>query len=531
MIRFCFQLTCIVAIAPWLGTSFAKTANCDVQALSVLPEVTISSATHQTTQQQENEKLEALGPVPHCWVRGVIGNKIGFELHLPDDWNGKFLMGGGGGFVGTVINYGMAVGAVNRGYATVGTDTGHRGNAVDASWALNDPEALVNFGHVAVHRTAVNAKYLIEAYYGRPSKRNLFVGCSRGGGQALMEAQRYPEDFDAIYAGAPAFNWTHELGASWTRMMMGMFPDPTQIAEPVIDDEALQLLADAVMAKCDALDGIEDRMLNDPRQCDFDVRSLACENGASTSCLSDAQIAAAEAIYSDFEIDGQVFHGAPVGGEWPEYPRGWQQWYTGGYAPGEEVEGFHEGAESDYPMPPMPNGKWGFATGIMKYFIHNDPDWSYEGYDFSDFAKKAARVSKALNATSPNLSAFRARGGKLIIDNSWMDGSMSAYNTIAYYERVLEHDPSATNDVRLFIRPGVAHCVSGPGPDGTDYVMALENWLDSGEAPDVLPAPFIGTMGNEAGGGRIICAHPAVVTYDGKGDPRNPASFSCKEPG
>ena len=530
LIRYCLQMICLIAIALASSTSFAKSANCDVQALSVLPEVTISAATHETIQQIDGDRLEILGPVPHCWVRGVIGNTIGFELHLPDDWNGKFLMGGGGGFVGTVINYGLSVGALNRGYATVGTDTGHRGNAVDASWAFNNLEALVNFGHQAVHRTAVNAKFLIEAYYGRQSDRNLFVGCSRGGGQALIEAQRYPDDFDAIYAGAPALNWTHELGASWTRMMMDMFPDPAQIAEPVIGPEALQLLADAVMSKCDVLDGLEDRMLNDPRQCDFDVRSLTCESDASTSCLSDEQVAAAEVIYADFEVDGQIFHGTPVGAEWPEYPRGWQQWYTGGYTPGEEAESFHAGTESDFPLPPMPNAKWGFTTTIMKYFIQHDPDWTYEGYDFADFGEKAARVATTLNADSPDLSAFRARGGKLIIDNGWMDGSMSAYNTIAYYQRILEFDPSAKEDVRLFVRPGVAHCVSGPGPDGTDYIAALENWLDTGEAPDVLPAPFIGTMGNTAGGGRIICAHPTVVTYDAKGDPRDPASFSCLTP-
>jgi feruloyl esterase len=340
---------------------FAETPRCSIEALSGLPEVTITSATRETIQEIDGDRLEALGPVPHCRVRGVISNSIGFELHLPDDWNGKFLMGGGGGFVGTVMNYALLLGALNRGYATVGTDTGHRANAVDASWALNDMDALVNFGHQAVHRTAVNAKTLIEVYYGKPSDRNLFMGCSRGGGQALIEAQRYPEDFDAIYAGAPAFNWTHEMGASWTQMMMKMYPDPSQIAEPVIDSGALQLLADAVMAKCDALDGLEDRILNDPRQCDFDVRTLACENDASTSCLTEAQIAAAEAIYSDFEIDGQVIHGTPVGSEWPEFPRGWEQWKTGGYSPGKEAEGFHEGTASVYPMPPIPNAKWGFA--------------------------------------------------------------------------------------------------------------------------------------------------------------------------
>lgn len=510
------------------GATFAQGANCDIEGFPVLPEVTITSASHETTPDMGGTRLDALGPVPHCKVSGLIGRHINFELHLPDDWNGKFVMGGGGGFVGSVQNYALLEGVLRRGYATVGTDTGHQGHSIDASWALNDLEALVNFGYLAVHRTAVNAKPLIRAYYGEPIERNFFLGCSRGGGQALMEAQRYPEDFDAIYAGAPAFNWTHELGARFLRPQMYMYPDPSQISEPVIDIEALQLISKAVMAQCDALDGLEDRILNDPRKCDFDVSTLACAKTSSNGCLSAAQVAAAQAIYSDFEIDGRVIHGTPVGSEWPEYPRGWLQWFTGGYDPNAESEEYHEGAVTgEFAAPPMPNASWGFGMGVMKYFIYNDPDWTYKGYDFSDFGKKAARVASTLNADNPDLSAFRARGGKLIIDQGWMDGSMSAYNAIEYYQGVLAHDPSAKDDVRLFVRPGVAHCQTGPGPDGTDYLGALERWLDTGEAPDVLDAPFRGTMGNTAGGGRIICAHPKIVAYDGEGDPRDPASFSC----
>jgi feruloyl esterase len=490
-------------------------ADCSVEAFPSLPDVRMMSVTVEKT------------PVPHCKVEGIIGTESNFELLLPEAWNGKFVMGGGGGFVGSVMNAATDfVDALESGWATVGTDTGHQGHSLDASWAHNNLERLVSFGHQAVHRTAVVSKPLIEAHYGQEISRSIFFGCSRGGGQALMEAQRYPEDFDGIVAMAPAFNWTHELGARWIIRAQNMYPDPEKISEPVIGHEALTLIGNAVMAECDALDGIADGILNDPRQCTFDVDKLACSEQSSNECLSPEQLAAARAIYDTFEIDGQMVHGTPIGAELPGSALGWNLWATGGYSLDTGLE-YHEGADGgDFRAPAVPNGSWAFATGILKYFIHNDPDWSYVGFDFTDFGTNASRVAQTLNADDADISDFRARGGKLIIDNGWMDGSMSAYGTLDYYERVIEQDPNAADDVRLFLRPGVAHCNGGPGPDGTDYLTAMDTWLETGKAPDVLAAPFRGK-----GGERVICAHPGVVTYDGSGDPNSKESFSCKKPG
>jgi feruloyl esterase len=191
---------------------------CNLESLPRLPDVTITSVTEETEL------------APHCKVAGVIGSEIHFQLLLPDKWNGKFVFGGGGGFVGSVVNLAASLyGAVQSGYATVGTDTGHQANSLDASWALNNMERIVNFGHQAVHRTTVTAKALIEAYYQQDIARNYFIGCSRGGGQALMEAQRYPNDFEGIVAGAPAYNWTMGLGAVMTQNMQAMFPDPNNL--------------------------------------------------------------------------------------------------------------------------------------------------------------------------------------------------------------------------------------------------------------------------------------------------------------
>jgi len=515
------SLAAVILLITGHGVTEAQTSpKCSSESLSDIPDVRVTKVSEESA------------PVPHCNLTGVIGTEINFELLLPDDWNGKFVMGGGGGFAGSVVNGAQDFwGALQLGYATVGTDTGHQAHSMTADWALNNLERLVNFGHVAVHRTAVTSKALVENYYSQDIARSYFAGCSRGGGQALMEAQRYPKDFDGIVAAAPAYNWTHELGARWMRNAQLMYPDPTRIEEPVIGPEALKLIGDAVMAQCDDLDGLSDGVLNDPRQCGFDVSSLACEAPTSSACLSPEQVEVAEAIYGDFEIDGQVIPGTPVGAELPGWPVGWELWLTGGYVPGENLD-YHEGSDSDgFSAPAIPNASWAFSTGIFRFFLYNDPDWSYAGYDFTDFAQKAARVASTLNADNPDLSAFRAHGGKLIIDNGWMDGSMSAYGTLKYYENVLSQDPTARDDVRLFLRPGVTHCMIGPGPDGTNYLAAIDEWVESGEAPGQLSAPFRALLpGQPEGGGRILCAHPNVVTYNGNGDPRDPASFSCQLP-
>ena len=273
--RYWYQYSSAACLHAPATSRDGRNAHCNIDALPDLPDVTFSSATREST------------PASHCKVVGVIGAEIGFELRLPDDWNGKFIMGGSGGFAGNFANAAQDLwNVVSDGWATVATDTGHKGHAADASWALNNLERQVNFGHQAVHRTAVNAKALTRGYFGAEIDRSLFFGCSRGGGQALMLAQRSPELFEGIYAGAPAFAWTTELAGRWTRNAQYMYPDPNELAEPVIGAAALSLIGDAVMEQCDALDGLQDGILNDPRQCDFDVTSLACDAGSGDQCLT-----------------------------------------------------------------------------------------------------------------------------------------------------------------------------------------------------------------------------------------------------
>ena len=281
----------------------------------ILPDVVVSEAT------------EVEEPVSHCKILGIIGKEINFELLLPKDWNSRFVMGGGGGFAGSIQN--RARSSINNGYATAGTDTGHEGNNIKADWALNNMERQVNFGHLAVHRTAVVSKEIIRRFYCSSSIYNYFIGCSRGGGQAMMEAQRYPNDFDGIIAGAPAFNWP-AIGAENIQNAQAIYPDPTKLDEPVISLANLKLLQAKILEECDALDGIEDQIIADPRDCDFNIDLLPrCpENTESDNCFTSTQLEAIKVVYSGVTNQGEEIHpGFPFGCE--NEPRGWLYWIVG----------------------------------------------------------------------------------------------------------------------------------------------------------------------------------------------------------
>lgn len=333
---------------------------------------------------------------PHCRVNGVIGTEIRFSLLLPDTWNRKFFMGGGGGFVGSIQN--TAQSTVNLGYATAGTDTGHQGAGTDATWALNNLERQLNFGYLAVHRTAEVSKAIIRSYYGGESARSYFTGCSRGGGQALMEAQRYPDDFDGIVAGAPAYDWTG-LAAQATRNMQVAFPDPRALTTPMFTPDEMKVVESKILGACDALDGVKDGVVDDPRRCKFDIDSLP---------LSGKQRAALKALYAPItNRDGEIYPAQPFGGE--GQTAGWPVWITGGA-----------------PQPPgqtatAPSLRFAFGTGIFKYLVFNDPSWDYSRYDLNNWKKDTALAATFLNATSPDLDAFKSKGHKLILWHGWAD--------------------------------------------------------------------------------------------------------------
>ncbi len=460
-----------------------------------LPDVTIS----QAGWIQE--------PVPHCKVSGIIGSEIHFELLLPDEWNSRFVMGGGGGFVGSVQN--MAEFTVKNGFATVGTDTGHKSNGLKAGWALNHMERQLNFGHLAVHRTAVTAKGLMRRYYGSEIKFSYFLGCSRGGGQAMMEAQRYPGDFDGIVAGAPAFSWP-ALGAEFIQNSRAVYPDPDTLDQPVVTVENLALLQELVLEQCDALDGLEDGILNDPRNCDlnFSAFPVCPENAPSDTCFTPEQLEAIKVIYSGGSNNQkEIYPGFPPGGE--NEPAGWQAWITGPNA-GSLAIGF-------------PSLQFGFGTEMFKYLVFQDSLWDYSTYDFSGFFEDTKYASSYLDATSADYTAFKKNGGKMIIYHGWNDPALSAYSTIDHFEKVMRKDPGVKNYLRLFLLPGVLHCGGGPGPDQVDWLEIIRDWVEQGSAPDrvILSKKTNGKVIMT----RPVFPYPGKAIYDGKGDPNRENSF------
>lgn len=452
----------------------------------------------------------------HCKVAGVIGKEIRFELLLPDAWNGRFVMGGGGGFVGSVQNTAQTSvmhggTALERGYATAGTDTGHQGGGTDASWALDNPERELDFGHRAVHRTAEASKTLVRRHYGRDADRSYFIGCSRGGGQGMMASQRYPRDFDGIVAGAPAYNWPG-IGAAFVQTQQKIYPDPGELAAPVITNANRALLAREILAACDALDGVEDRLIDDPRRCAFDPAKLPrCpDDEGGPDCLTQRQLAAIQEIYQGPVVDGlQVHPGFPLGGE-TDFG-GWDTWITGrpnAFGPGQ------------------PSLHFAFGTNLFKYIIYDDPSWDYSAYQFANWDQDTARAAEILNATTTDIRPFAATGGKLILWNGWSDSAITALGTIRYYEGVLATDADARDYARLFLLPGVLHCAGGPGPDRVDWLSAIEGWVEKGEAPERLLASRVD------GNGKLIltrplCPYPLVAIHDGKGDTAVAESFAC----
>ena len=452
------------------------------------------------------------GPA-HCKVGGVADGTIRFELLLPEEWNGKFLMGGGGGFVGSVVNQALRIvpGLLERGYATVGTDTGHTGSSVDASWALDNPDAEENFAHRAVHRTAVIAEAIIADFYGEPSAYSYFLGCSRGGGQALIEAQRYPGDFDGIVSIAPLQDWPG-IGADFVQNMQAVYPDAGDLGTPVITADNRALLEREILAACDAQDGVADGILRDPRACEFDPAELPrCPHGVPhTECLTEAQLAAIQTIYRGAIVDGaEVFPGLPYGSE--NNAGGWDVWVTGG---------------ANALGPDTPSLHYAFGTQMYKYLVFDDPAWDYATYDFADWREETAAAAVLLNSTDPDLRDFRSSASKLILAHGWSDPALTALYAIEYYESAEELDPELREYFRLFLMPGVLHCAGGPGPDQTDWIAALEAWVENGVAPDELVASKLDADG-KAVLSRPLCPYPEVAVYDGTGDPNEAQSFNC----
>ncbi len=451
-----------------------------------------------------------------CRVAGVIeptrDSHILFEVWLPlEGWNGKFAGVGNGGWAGT-IGFSALAGQIRRGYATASTNTGHTAvPGVDmAKFAFDYPEQLIDFAYRSHHETAVKAKAVVKAFYGRPHERAYMVGCSSGGYEGLMEAQRFPADYDGIVAGAPANNWT--------RLMAGDLDAVLAVAKDSasnLPQSALELLNSAVIKACDAIDGIVDGVLDDPRKCTFDPVALQCAaNQAPGTCLTPSQVEAARRVYrglKDPTTGKQLYPGLAVGSEllWPNR---------------------------------NPANPFAIPIAHYKWLVFADPNWDWRTFEFTHrsgyeaFLKGESKFARLLNATNPNLREFRRRGGKLLQYHGWNDQLIAPQNSIDYYESVLSYfggrrrDRSqALRDVqtfyRLYLAPGMAHCGNGPGPNSFDMQKALEQWVENGIAPQAVVATH--STNGAVVRSRPLCPYPSIAVFNGKGDPNDAANFAC----
>ena len=470
----------------------------------------------------------------YCDVRGTIRptpvSEIKFAVWLPQSgWNGKYRQEGNGGWAGN-IPYQAMIDPLIRGYVTAGTDNGHEGGG--AMWAIGQPEKLIDFGYRAVHELSVHAKTITNEFYGKQPSRSYFVGCSDGGREGLMEAQRFPDDFDGMIVGAPANRWSRLFTAFvWNEL--------AQLETPLsrLSPEKLPAIERAVLTACDKHDTVQDGLLEDPRSCKFDPAVLACSGVENDSCLTAPQLTALRKIY-----------------EGPKNPRTGEQIYPGLPAGTESATWRNWVAHAE------PLRSTQAVLGIPYYgqAVFEDPKWNILTMDFDkDFAYGEEKAAPVLNSASRDLRSYRARNGKIIQYHGWGDPAISAYASIEYYDAVrgfLSKYPDARSQsagqiedfYRLFLIPGMAHCAGGVGPHafGTrgavspetmndprrDIFAALEQWVEQGTAPEQFTGS--GTSGSvpRTPLTRPICLYPQVAHYKGTGDIYDAVSFSCVAP-
>jgi feruloyl esterase len=440
----------------------------------------------------------------YCEVTALItpvpGSKITAVYRLPENWSGRMLGLGGGGWAGNLALSTPLSGpgrtadlGLSRGYATAQTDGGHSSTvSTDASWTRNNPVAVTDFSHRAIHEMTVLGKLVVATYYGRAPTKSYYQGCSTGGRMGMMETQRYPEDYDGVVAGAPVYSL---LVQSSNVVRDQIFKAPGA-AIPI---EQLKLVNEAVLAACDEADGLKDGVVTDPRRCSWDPKSLQCKNGvAAGNCLTSPQVEALNKAYRTVRTRAGVVgnYGLTRGGE-----AGWNPFV---------------------PTIPGPrhvlNGDLGDLIPLMF------PDAGFDPANFHIEKQQAAihrtPFAAEYEASSTDLSKFFRRGGKLLLWHGFDDPGPSSFATIDYYERAVK--ANGGSNLRLFVVPGVYHCASGPGADTFDPLTAMEQWVENGTVPETMVAKNRG-----AGFERPVCAWPKLPYYR-SGDPASAGSFVCR---
>ncbi len=484
---------------------FAQREKCaGFTATSFGAEVKIESATLVAATPQAPE---------HCDVRGVIAPEAKFAVKLPTNWNNRFYMAGGGGYAGQLSLAPMNTG-LQKGFATATTDTGHDAAkeplGTFAEHRADNPNAdrkKLDYAHLAVHNTAVLAKQIINAYYGNAPKYSYWVGCSTGGRQGLMEAQRYPEDFDGYVIGAPVLKQSHEgMRGIWNAQAVS-------IGAGAVAYDKLSLLAQAVYKKCDEVDGLNDGLITDPRRCNFDpTKDLPkCANEADgKDCFTTSQIRGLQKVYGGVRnAKGKLLYpGQPLGAEIAVNGRsGWM-----GSIGGDGGMGL------------------GFGETFMR-FLAFDPQrgktWDWKQFNFDADPPQMLAFSKIIDATNPDLSKLKKRGGKIIQYHGWADALVNPQMSVDYYESVLKKvgKQQTKEFYKLYMIPGMFHCAGGIGCDRADWFTPLVEWVEKGIAPGTLAGSRV--VNNATVLTRPHCAYPQVPKYKGSGDSSKAENFTC----
>jgi feruloyl esterase len=450
----------------------------------------------------------AAGLPAYCRVTGTLSPEIAFEVSLPEKWNGRFYMIGNGGLAGESLQDAGRVSqrnaALQMGFAFAQTNTGHDSQKEPSgTFVLNNPEKAIDYAYRAVHLTAVTSKDITKEYYGKSISKSYWNSCSNGGRQGLLEAERYPEDFNGIIANAP---WVDQTGftvaAIWNQQALSAAP---------VSAAKLTMVAGKVMAKCDAVDGLKDGLIDDPRKCTFDAKVdvPACAAGADNAdCLTSAQADTIDKVYG-----GPVSNGKP---------------FFTGYMRGSEANWMGLLVAAQATAKPA---DFNLAEGIMRYLVMMPPkpDWDYKTFDFDKDIHELNDWSKKADAKDPDLSKFRKSGGKLLMTYGWADPILEPMMGVKYFESAEEKNgPHTTDFFRLFMVPGMSHCSGGIGTDRFDSVTAIVDWTEKNKAPDSIMAAR--AVNNQVVRTRPLCPYPEVARYKGQGSVDEAANFSCVKP-
>ena len=433
-------------------------------------------------------------------VRPVTDSEIKIEVWLPpaDEWSGKFLGTGNGGYSGAMSIPQMQAG-LRQYYAVAGSNTGHDGD--DLKFGLGHPEKIRDWAYRSVHVMTQTAAIILRSYYRQFPAHSYFIGCSTGGQQALTEAQRYPGDYDGIVAGAPGNNRVRlNVGFLWNWRAVHAQNGELPVSK-------LRLIHDAAVAACDALDGVKDGIISDPRACTFNPASLLCKGTDEPTCLTKSQVVAVQAVYEgahDPRTGEQLYPGWERGSEWSGGGKlgGWNAYFVGKSEP----------ARLDF---------W-------RYWVFDDPSWSSRSFDFDRDVSYADKKMAFLTANDPNLGAFKQRNGKLLIYHGWTDPVVPPEDSIRYFQSVesaMGGAGNASGFVRLFLVPGMGHCGGGPGPNSFDALGALDAWVTRGTGPDKIIAAHMtnGVVDRT----RPLCPYPLKARWRGSGNTNDAASFTC----